>query len=99
MQDTVDITITVTDCNDNTPTFMIPISYTPRLEGDPVDSIAASFVVTDGDLTSPNNAFTVEIVTGTNGPLMGGVAPFKLVGVSGEGGRRRRLLCLILYVA
>lgn len=85
MQATVDITIDVTDCNDNKPCFVLPSTYTARCEGDPADSVAASFAVVDSDLSPPNNVFTVEIVTGTNGPLMGGVAPFKLVGVSGVG--------------
>ena len=94
VQDTINVTITVTDCNDNKPCFMSPVGYTPRCEGDPVDSIAATFVVTDGDNEAPNNVYDVEIVTGTNGPLMGGVPPFKLVGVSGAGvGGSHQILC------
>lgn len=85
MQDTIDVTVTVTDCNDNKPCFTSPVGYTERHEGDAVDSTAATFAVTDRDNEAPNNDYDVEIVTGTNGPLMGGVPPFKLVGVSGAG--------------
>ena len=104
VQDTIDVTVTVTDCNDNKPCFMSPVSYTQRCEGDPVDSIAATFAVTDSDNEAPNNVYDVEIVTGTNGPLMGGVPPFKLVGVSGAGdeGHTRFcagiMQCLLYYV-
>ena len=82
VQNTMDITVMVTDCNDNKPIFA-PITYTARCEGDSVNSTAASFIVTDGDQDTPNSLFDVEIVPGTNGPLMGGEPPFKLVDVSG----------------
>ena len=99
MQNTIDITITVTDCNDNKPCFTLPVNYTARCEGDSANSIAATFTVEDMDQAAPNNEYNVEIVTGTNGPLIGGVPPFKLVGVSGVCGVGGVLSHHILHIA
>jgi hypothetical protein len=74
----ITFTVDVTDCNDITP-VITPGTQPDVCEHDPVGTVAVNFMVSDGDLNSPNNVFTAEIVNGTNGPLQDGVAPFQLV--------------------
>ena len=77
IDNTINITVDVTDCNDIAPVITL-MAYHDVCEGDAIGTVAMDFTVADGDLSSPNNQFTVEIVSGTNGPLQDGVAPFML---------------------
>ena len=58
------VQVTITDINDNTPTFVaIRYEFTVTELAD-LDTLVGSVAATDGDLDSPNNAFTFSITSG-----------------------------------
>ena len=72
------IVVTVLDCNDNTPVVVGTPVHSVLCENAAIGSTAATVSFADNDLTTENNEFTVEILSGTNGPLQLGVQPFRL---------------------